>query len=68
MSNSGGTFDYPDGDLDPNELVTNDAAGGETVINTGHYGGPEGSEGLEEEPYAATNDLENEPIDLDETD
>ena len=64
---NGENFEYPDDDLDPDELVTNDAAGGETVIPTGHYGGPEGSEPLEEEPYEAPNDLAGDPIDLDDT-
>jgi hypothetical protein len=50
-----------------NELVTNDAVAGETVIDNGHYAGADGSEGLEVEPEEARNDLEGEDIDLDET-
>lgn len=59
-------FEYPDDDIDPDELVTNDAAGGETVFDNGNYAGPEGSEPLEEAPYEAPNDLSDEPIDLDD--
>jgi hypothetical protein len=50
-----------------NERVTNDAVAGETVIDNGHYAGPDGSEPLEARPYGEENDLEDEPIDLDET-
>jgi hypothetical protein len=48
----------------PNQLATNDAVAGEPVIDTGHYGGPEGSEPLEAEPDYADNELAGEPIDL----
>ena len=43
-------FEDPDDPFDPEELVTNDAVGGETVVPTGHYAGPEGSEPLEASP------------------
>jgi len=43
-------FDYPGEPFDPDELVTNDAVGGEPVKPTGHYAGPEGSEPLEASP------------------
>ena len=46
------------------QTVTNDAVAGETVIDNGHYAGPEGSEPLEGEPRAVPNDLQGEPIDL----
>ena len=49
------------------QTVTNDAVAGETVIDNGHYAGPEGSEPLEVTPEAAPNDLEGEQIDLDDT-
>jgi hypothetical protein len=49
-----------------NQIVTNDAVSGETVIDNGHYAGPEGSEPLEGSPEYAPNDLEGEPIDLDD--
>lgn len=49
------------------QTVTNDAVAGETVIDTGHYAGPEGSEPLEAEPTLAENDLAGEPIDLSDT-
>lgn len=42
--------DYADTPFDPDELVTNDAVGGEPVVPTGHYAGPEGSEPLEATP------------------
>ncbi len=48
------------------DIAINDAVAGETVIDTGHYGGPDGSEPMEGEPVYAPNDLEGESIDLDE--
>ncbi len=48
------------------ERTTNDAVAGETVIDNGHYAGPEGSEPLEGRPYGEENDLEDEPIDLED--
>jgi hypothetical protein len=50
------------------QTVTNDAVAGETVIETGHYAGPEGSEPLEAEPTLPDNELAGEPIDLRDTD
>ena len=47
------------------QTLTNDAVAGETVIDTGHYAGAEGSEPLEASPELADNDLSNEEIDLD---
>ena len=47
------------------ETVTNDAVAGETVIDNGNYGGPEGSEPREAEPEHAANDLADDQIDLD---
>lgn len=46
------------------ETVVNDAVAGETVIDNGHYAGPEGSEPLEAEPRYDDNDLDDENIDL----
>ena len=48
------------------QTVTNYAVAGETVIDNGHYAGPEGSEPLEATPELAPNDLEGESIDLDD--
>lgn len=48
------------------QTVTNDAVGGEAVIDTGHYAGPTGSEPLESEPVLPDNDLAGEPIDLED--
>jgi hypothetical protein len=55
-----------DPDLDPNELVTNDAVAGETVLPGESNAGPLGGEPAEAQPTYAENDLENEPIDLDD--
>ncbi|MCU1424282.1 MAG: hypothetical protein JWM51_573 [Microbacteriaceae bacterium] len=49
------------------QTVTNDAVAGETVIDNGHYAGPEGSEPLEAEPSLPDNELAGEPIDLNDT-
>jgi hypothetical protein len=46
----GAGFKYLDDTFDPDELVTNDAVGGQTVVPTGPYAGPEGSEPLEASP------------------
>lgn len=48
------------------QTVTNDAVAGETVIDNGHYAGPDGSEPLEGSPEYAQNDLAETPIDLNE--
>ncbi|MFP7761369.1 hypothetical protein [Marisediminicola sp. LYQ134] len=48
------------------QTVTNDAVAGETVIDTGHYAGPTGSEPLEGTPTLGENDLAGEDIDLDD--
>lgn len=48
------------------QIVTNDAVAGETVIDNGHYAGATGSEPEEIEPEAAGNDLENSVIDLED--
>jgi hypothetical protein len=50
---------YPDPDLDPDTLVTNDAVGGETVY-PGTPEGPEGGEPREAEPTYDENDLESD--------
>lgn len=50
-----------------NEWVTNDAVAGETVIDNGHYAGPEGSEPVELTPYGDENELAETDIDLDES-
>lgn len=47
------------------QTLTNDAVAGETVIDTGHYAGAEGSEPLEASPELADNELSGEEIDLD---
>jgi hypothetical protein len=65
MSDSNG-FSYPDDDIDPNELVTNDAVAGEPVNPTGHYAGPEGSEPLEATPDLNEHDPNEEPVQLDD--
>lgn len=57
---------FSDPALDGQEILTNDAVAGETVIDNGHYAGPEGSEPLEGTPEYAENDLAGEDIDLDE--
>lgn len=59
--------EYPDDPFDPNELVSNDAVGGEPVNPTGHYAGPEGSEPLEATPEYAEHapNSEDGPTDLD---
>lgn len=49
------------------QTITNDAVAGETVIDNGHYAGPEGSEPLEGTPEYAENDLAGESIDLDDS-
>jgi len=61
-------FEYPDDPFDPNELVTNDAVGGEPVDPTGHYAGPEGSEPLEAAPESEEHEANSDdgPQDLDE--
>jgi hypothetical protein len=66
MSDSTG-FSYPDGDMDPDELVTNDAVAGEPVEPTGHYAGPTGSEPLEASPDYTEHDSNEEPVDLGDT-
>ena len=60
-------FEYPDEPFDENELVTNDAVGGEPVNPTGHYAGPEGSEPLEATPEYEEHapNSEDGPTDLD---
>ena len=60
-------FEYPDEPFDKNELVTNDAVGGEPVNPTGHYAGPEGSEPLEATPEYEEHapNSEDGPTDLD---
>jgi len=60
-------FEYQDDPFDSDELVTNDAVGGEPVTPTGHYGGPEGSEPLEVTPEYGEHDpnAEDGPTDLD---
>ena len=58
-------FDALDDPALDKETVTNDAVAGETVIDTGHYAGPDGSEPVEAEPLEAENDLSDEEIDLD---
>ena len=60
-------FEYPDNPFDSDELLTNDAVGGEPVTPTGHYGGPEGSEPLEAAPEYGEHDpnAEEGPTDLD---
>ena len=60
-------FEYPDEPFDENELVTNDAVGGEPVKPTGHYAGPEGSEPLEATPEYQEHapNSEDGPTDLD---
>lgn len=50
------------------QTITNDAVAGETVIDNGHYAGPDGSEPLEGSPEYAENDLAGTPIDLGEED
>lgn len=61
-------FEYPDDPFDPDELVTNDAVGGEPVVPTGHYAGPEGSEPLEASPLYDEHapNSEDGPTDLGE--
>lgn len=60
-------FEYPDEPFDPDELVTNDAVGGEPVKPTGHYAGPQGSEPLEASPEYDEHapNSEDGPNDLD---
>lgn len=60
-------FEYPDDPFDPDELVTNDAFGGEPVKPTGHYAGPEGSEPLKASPEYEEHapNAEDGPNDLD---
>jgi len=60
-------FEYPDEPFDENELVTNDAVGGEPVKPTGHYAGPDGSEPLEATPEYQEHapNSEDGPTDLD---
>jgi len=60
-------FEYQDDPFDSDELVTNDAVGGEPVTPAGHYGGPEGSEPLEVAPEYGEHDPNSEdgPTDLD---
>lgn len=47
------------------QTLTNDAVGGETVIDTGHYAGPTGSEPREASPELPDNELSAEDMDLD---
>jgi hypothetical protein len=58
-----------EGTFDPDDLATNDAVAGETVLSGSGDGndGPTGGSPAEEEPDYAPNDLEKEDIDLDET-
>jgi hypothetical protein len=46
------------------QTITNDAVAGETVIDTGHYAGPSGSEPLEAEPNLHEEQLDPGSIDL----
>lgn len=51
------------------QTITNDAVAGETVIDNGHYAGPEGSEPLEAEPLSDEHESlahggSDEPSDL----
>jgi hypothetical protein len=46
------------------QTVTNDAVAGETVIDTGHYAGPTGSEPLEAEPVLNADVVDPDSIDL----
>jgi hypothetical protein len=50
---------YPDPELDPDTLVTNDAVAGETVL-PGDPQGPEGGEPREASPVYAEDDLEED--------
>jgi len=50
---------YPDPDLDPDTLVTNDAVAGETVF-PGDPEGPYGGEPREAAPTYDENDLEDD--------
>lgn len=61
-------FEYPDDPFDPDELVTNDAVGGEPVEPTGNYAGPDGAEPLEASPVydEHTPNSDDGPTDLDE--
>ena len=59
-------FDELDDPALDKQTVTNDAVAGETVIDTGHYAGAEGSEPLEASPELAENDLSREEIELDQ--
>jgi hypothetical protein len=46
------------------QTITNDAVAGETVIDNGHYAGPEGSEPLEAEPELHEAGVDPDSIDL----
>ena len=59
-------FDELDDPALDKQTVTNDAVAGETVIDTGHYAGPAGSEPLEVQPQLPDNDLSQEEIELDQ--
>ena len=67
-SSGGAGFEYPDDPFDAEELVTNDAVGGEPVVPNGHYAGPEGSEPREVSPvlyeHAADEHDSPEAIDM----
>jgi hypothetical protein len=65
------TANIPDDANDPvanataaKQTITNDAVAGETVIDNGHYAGPNGSEPLEGQPDLPDNELAGDDIDL----
>jgi hypothetical protein len=62
-------FSYPDNEIDPDDLVTNDAVAGETIFPGAGDGndGPTGGSPAEATPDYAPGDLDGEDIDLDES-